>query len=179
MTQDEQTIPSGDGAVADDAGRVSDPEALRAEIDEATRKAEEYLDLLKRTRADFTNYRRRVDEEKAQWAKDASLDVLLKLLPIVDDFERALASADPKGLESGWGKGVALIERNLRTLLANEGMERIDAEGAEFNPWEHDAVTYQPTTEADEGTVVQVIRPGYRRGDRVVRPAQVIVARRP
>ena len=179
MTQNDQPVPSGDGAVAEDAVQSTDPDALRAEIDEATRKAEEYLDLLRRTRADFTNYRRRMDEEKAQWAKDASLDLLLKLLPIVDDFERALASADPKELESGWGKGVALIERNLRALLGNEGLERIDAEGAEFNPWEHDAVTYQPTAEAEEGTVVQVIRPGYRRGEKVVRPAQVIVARRP
>jgi molecular chaperone GrpE len=169
--------PSGNGA--EPAVANNELESMRAELDEATTKAEEYLDLLRRTRADFTNYRRRMEEERAQQIKSANLDLILKLLPILDDFERALASADPKELESGWAKGVQIIERNLRSLLASEDVHRIEAQGAQFDPREHEAVTHQPTTEAEEGTVVHVVRPGYRKGDRVVRPAQVVVARRP
>ncbi len=154
-------------------------DTLRGELDEAARRAEEYLDLLKRTRADFANYRRRVDEEQAQRARDANQGLIVKLLPILDDFERALASASPEERELSWAQGVQLIERNLRGVLASEGVERIQAEGAEFDPWEHEAVSRVPTSDVPEGRVLQVVRPGYRRGERVIRPAQVIVAARP
>ncbi len=160
------------------ASEESDLERLRADLDEARTKAEEYLRLAQRSQADFVNFRRRIDEERSQQAREAARAVVLQLLPILDDFERALASADPADLESSWGKGVALIERNLRGVLAAEGVERIEAQGTEFNPWEHEAVGYQPAVDADEGTVLHVVRPGYRQGDRVIRPAQVIVARR-
>jgi molecular chaperone GrpE len=167
--------PSGNGATPDVANEL---ESLRAELDDATTKAEEYLDLLRRTRADFANYRRRVDEERAQQIRNANVEFILKLLPILDDFERALASANPKELETGWAKGVQIIERNLRSLLASEDVHRIEVQGAQFDPREHEAVTYQPTTDAEEGTILHMVRPGYRKGDRVIRPAQVVVARR-
>ncbi len=167
------------GASSVDAATTDESESVRAELDEATRKAEEYLDLLKRTRADFTNYRRRVEEEQAQRARDANLGLIMKLLPVLDDFERALGSASPEDLRSSWGQGVQLIERSLRSLLTGEDVQKIEAEGAEFNPWEHEAIGSVPTQEVEEGHVVQVVRPGYRRGDRVIRPAQVIVAQRP
>jgi molecular chaperone GrpE len=163
-----QTQPAGDPA-----------DTLRAELDDAIRQAEEYLRLAQRTQADFVNYRRRVEEERQQHARDATLGLILKLLPILDDFERARAGATPAELESPWGKGVELVERNLRALLAAEGVERLEAEGAEFSPWEHEAVSYVPTPpDARPGQVVEVVRPGYRKGDRVIRPAQVVVAGR-
>lgn len=158
---------------------VDDLDTLRNELAEITSKADEYLRLAQRTQADFVNYRRRIEEERAQQARDANLTYLLKLLPILDDFERALANAEQGELESNWGKGIQLVERNLRALLAADDVERIAAEGAEFDPREHEALGRQPSADVAEGHVLHVIRPGYRKGDRILRPAQVIVAERP
>src|SRR5437899_4325692 len=119
---------------------ADDLERLRAELAELEQKADEYLRLAQRTQADFINYRRRVEEERALQARDANVAYLQKLLPVLDDFERAMANAAPADLESSWGQGIQLVERNLRGLLATEGLERIAAEGAEFDPREHEAV---------------------------------------
>jgi molecular chaperone GrpE len=154
-----------------------DPESLKVALAQARGEAQQYLDHLRRERADFTNFRRRVEEDRVKQADAGTLSLLLRLLPIMDDFERALGSAQPQELAGGWGQGVQLIERNFRSLLAAEGVERIEAQGAAFNPWEHEAVSYQPTAEGEDGTVMHVIRPGYRKGDRVIRPAQVVVGR--
>ena len=155
---------------------ADDLERLRAELAEIEQKADEYLRLAQRTQADFINYRRRVDEERAQQARDATVSFLQRLLPILDDFERALANATPADLESSWGRGVQLVERNLRGLLAAEDVQRIPAEGAEFAPREHEAVGSQPSPDVPEGHVLHVVRQGYKKGERVIRPAQVIVA---
>ena len=151
-------------------------EALQAELAEMREKADEYLKLAQRTQADFVNYRRRVEDERAQQAREATLGLIQRLLPILDDFERALAAASPQDLESGWGQGVGLVERNLSGLLSAEGVDRIEALGAEFDPRLHEAVGQAPSADVAEGHVLQVVRTGYRKGDRVVRPAQVIVA---
>ncbi len=156
-----------------------DLETLRGELAEIEQKADEYLRLAQRTQADFINYRRRMDEERAQQARDAGLRMLQKLFPILDDFERALRNGSPAEFESSWGQGVQLVERNLRSLLAGEEVERIDAEGAEFDPRQHEALGSAPTADVTEGHAMQVVRQGYRKGERVLRPAQVIVAKRP
>src|SRR4051812_6209317 len=156
----------GDGAPPDDL------ETLRAELAEIEQKADEYLRLAQRTQADFINYRRRVEEERAQQARDANITFLMRLLPILDDFERALANADQAQLESNWGQGIQLVERNLRGLLAADEVERIAADGAEFDPREHEAMASLPSAEVPEGHVLHVVRHGYRKGDRVLRPAQ-------
>jgi molecular chaperone GrpE len=158
---------------------ADDLETLRAELAEIEQKADEYLRLAQRTQADFINYRRRMDDERAQQARDAGLAVLQKLLPILDDFERALRNASPAEVDSSWGQGVQLVERNLRSLLAGEGVERIEADGAEFDPRQHEALGSGPSADVAEGHVMQIVRQGYRKGDRVLRPAQVIIARRP
>jgi molecular chaperone GrpE len=158
---------------------TDDLETLRAELAEITQKADEYLRLAQRTQADFINYRRRVEDERAQQARDANVTYLLRILPILDDFERALANAEPAQLESNWGKGVQLVERNLRSLLAADEVERIAPEGAEFDPREHEALGSQPSADVPEGHVLHVIRPGYRKGEKVLRPAQVVIAARP
>jgi molecular chaperone GrpE len=169
----------------DQAAQTAQPESaddldkVRAELAEIEQKADEYLRLAQRTQADFINYRRRVDEERSQQARDANVAFIQRLLPILDDFERAFANASPEDLESSWSKGVQLVERNLRGLLAAEDVQRIPAEGAEFDPREHEAVGSQPSADVPEGHVLHVVRQGYRKGDRVIRPAQVIVASRP
>jgi molecular chaperone GrpE len=165
-----------DGAVEPQA--ADELETVRSELAEIEQKADEYLRLAQRTQADFINYRRRVEEERAQQARDANVAFLQKLFPILDDFERALANASPAEQQSNWGQGIQLVERNLRGLLAADGVERIDARGAEFDPRLHEAVGSQPTSEVPEGHVLHVARQGYRKGERVLRPAQVIVASR-
>src|SRR5262245_5125508 len=91
---------------------VDDLETLRGDLAEITQNADEYLRLAQRTQADFINYRRRVDEERAQLAREANLIYIQRLLPILDDFERALANAAGGELESSWGRGISLVERN-------------------------------------------------------------------
>jgi molecular chaperone GrpE len=172
----DQAEPPVDGAQHESA---DDLETLRAELAEIEQKADEYLRLAQRTQADFINYRRRVDEERAVLAREANLAYIQRLLPVLDDFERALANAAPDQLESSWGKGIELVERNLRSLLAADDVQRIAAEGAEFDPREHEGVGRQPSTSVPEGHVLHVTRQGYRKGDRVIRPAQVIIAARP
>ncbi len=157
----------------DDDAQLSD--TLRAELEDAIRQAEEYLRLAQRTQADFVNYRRRTEEERARQAREANLALVVRLLPVLDDFERARASATPADLESAWGKGIELVERNLRGVLASEGVERIDVKGP-FDPHDHEAISYLPMPNAAEGQIIEVVRPGYRKGDRVIRPAQVVVA---
>jgi molecular chaperone GrpE len=182
QSDDPQTPNSGQPAEPVDGVQseaADDLETLRGELAEIEQKADEYLRLAQRTQADFINYRRRVEEERAQQARDANVAYLRRLLPVLDDFERALANAAPEDLESNWGKGILLVERNLRGLLAADEVQRIMAEGAEFDPREHEAVGSQPSADVPEGHVLHVTRPGYRKGDRVIRPAQVIVASRP
>jgi molecular chaperone GrpE len=154
-------------------------ETLRAELAEIEQKADEYLRLAQRTQADFINYRRRVEDERAQQTREANVAYIQRLLPVLDDFERALANAGAEELESNWGKGIELVERNLRGLLAADDVQRIAAEGAEFDPREHEGVGRQPSADVPEGHVLHVVRQGYRKGDRVLRPAQVIIADRP
>ena len=172
----DQTTPPANAAQTETA---DDLEKLRSELAEIEQKADEYLRLAQRTQADFINYRRRMDDERAQQARDANVSFIKRLLPILDDFERAFANATPEDLDSSWAKGVELVERNLRGLLAAEDVQRIPAEGAEFDPREHEALGRQPSPDIPEGHVLQVVRQGYRKGDRVIRPAQVIVASPP
>ena len=173
----EQPTPSGDGAQP--TADTDDLETLRSELAEIEQKADEYLKLAQRTQADFVNYRRRIEEERVQQAAFANVDFIKRLLPVLDDFERAMANASAQELDSNWGKGLQLVERNLRGLVASDGVERIAAEGAEFDPREHEAVGQAPSADVAEGHVLHVVRPGYRKGDRVIRPAQVIVAAPP
>src|SRR5436853_3539382 len=94
-----------------------DLDKLRGELAEIEQKADEYLRLAQRTQADFINYRRRMEDERAQHKSDANVAYLQRLLPILDDFERALSNAAPEDLDSVWGKGIVLVDRNLRGLL--------------------------------------------------------------
>jgi len=150
---------------------------VRQALDEANRQSEEYLDLLRRTRADFQNYRRRTDEQRAEQALSARGDMVLKILPVLDDFQRAAQSPPVEPGAREWAQGVLLIERKLRAVLESEGVQKIEAEGREFNPWEMEAISYQASPELEEGKVLAVAREGYKLGDKVIRPAQVVVAR--
>jgi molecular chaperone GrpE len=150
--------------------------AARADAAEQQGKADSYLDLAQRTQADFVNYKRRAERERAEEAQVARGDLLTQLLPALDDLERALGHVPDELRDNAWAEGMPLVARQLRLALARAGVERIGAEGDAFDPRQHEAVAYQPHPGYDEGQVAHVARPGYRIGDRIIRPAQVVVA---
>ena len=141
-------------------------------------KADEYLRMAQRAQADLINYRRRVDQERDELRGATRVEALQGLLPVLDDFERATAAIpeDARGL--AWVQGILLIERNLRAVVERAGFERIDVQGQSFSPYEHEAVMTDESGQHPDDTVVSVFRPGYKVGGRIIRPAQVVVARR-
>jgi molecular chaperone GrpE len=161
-------------ALADAETRVKDAEA---HAEEEHNRAEGYVALLKRERADFTNYRRRVAQERAEQAQAAAADLIRQLLPVLDALERALRAVPTELAGNQWVAGIRLIERALRGTLEGAGLERISAEGQPFDPHVHEALVQEDAPERPAGEVVRELRPGYRLGDRVLRPAQVSVAR--
>jgi molecular chaperone GrpE len=143
--------------------------ALTAERDEA-------LDRWKRTAADFDNFRKRVTREREELVTLANERLVKELLPILDDLERALVAASEHE-EARLEEGVRLVHRALGSLLERNGVKEIDTVGA-FDPHVHEALLAQPS-EAEEGSVIDVVQKGYTLGDRVVRPARVVVAAAP
>ncbi|MDE3024795.1 MAG: nucleotide exchange factor GrpE [Acidobacteriota bacterium] len=131
-------------------------------------------DRLLRLAADFENYKKRVERERAATVALANERLLKELLPILDDLERALAAAEQHE-EAQLEQGVRLTHRSLASLLERQGVKEIAADG-KFDPHVHEALLAQPSEEAEQGDVIDVIQKGYTLGDRVVRPARVIVA---
>jgi molecular chaperone GrpE len=154
-------------------------EELKGRLAAAESETSESRASWQRSAADFANYRRRTEQEREQTLGLANEMLLLKLLSVVDDFDRALA-ATPKELEHlGWVEGLWLVERKLRNLLESEGVTPIEAVGKPFDPREHEAVLHEETTSAPDGTVISELQRGYRVRDRVLRPALVSVAKNP
>jgi len=154
-------------------------EEVQQELRAAQQKAEEYLDLLRRTQADFVNYRRRMGQEQAETRTTAQIALLQQLLPVLDDFERAV-EATPADLEQHpWVQGLLLVARRLTSQLDQLGVRQIGAAGEQFDPRVHDALTLEERADVPEGAIIQVVRSGYALGDRIIRPAQVVVAGAP
>lgn len=147
-------------------------DSLRAQLQEEREKAQSYYASWQRTAADFQNYKRRVEEERSEMARLANATLVINLLPIMDDLERALSTVDPRLAGLTWVDGIRLIHRKFQAALEAAGVHEIHAEGLMFDPSEHEAVAEAP---GDEGKVVAVVQKGYRLGDRVIRPAMVVV----
>lgn len=149
-------------------------EGLKAELREAKRVADERLDQAKRYKADLENYRRRAIREQTEVVERASQRLVERLLPVLDDFERAIDAA--RGAEGAEGlvKGVELVFGSLRDALREEGVERVGEAGEPFDPRDHEAVSSQPG-DVEDPVVAQVVRPGYKLKDRTIRPAMVHV----
>ena len=146
--------------------------------EEVLRERDEYLESLQRLQAEFANFRKRVLRDSEQQTKKASSEVIEELLPVLDNFERAMQAAaqhDEKLLTDG----VELVYNQLRDILARRGLCEIEAEGEAFDPTQHEAVLCQPSGKHEEGTVMQVLEKGYQLEDKVVRPAKVIVSTTP
>src|SRR5437588_80546 len=143
------------------------------ELDAVTRERDDYLDRLQRLKAEFDNYRKRAARDQESFAARAAESLVKELLPVVDDLERALEAAEQHE-EAKLEEGVRLVQRALRDALARQGLEEIETNG-KFDPHVHEALLSQPS-EAEEGSVIEVVQKGYRLGDRVLRPARVVVA---
>ena len=146
------------------------------ELEQAVRERDEYLDALQRLKAEFENYRKRVARDQADLHARASERLVKQLLPVLDDLERALVAA-AEHEEAVLEDGVRLVHRSFAEALAKEGLVEVETDGA-FDPHTQEALLAQPS-DAAEGTVVQVLQKGYKLGDRVLRPARVVVSAGP
>jgi molecular chaperone GrpE len=147
-----------------------------SEVADLQRQRDDYYDRLLRKTAEFDNYRKRIDRERAQQSEAAAADLLEELLPLVDDLERALkvdSGADGAAIR----RGVELILKQLVETLRKRGVKPIDSLGADFDPHFHMAVAYDPADGRREGEVIEEFRRGYMLGDRLLRPAMVKVAK--
>lgn len=175
--QEEKVNPEQDLQPPEAASATSEGARLKAEVDEALREKEQFRSLLQRVQADFINYKRRMEEEREEIQKQANAALILKLLPILDDLKRALEHVPGPEDHGQWMDGIRLIERNLSSLLESFGTTKIEAAGKQFNPWEHEAILFDENSDQEEGTVLQVIREGYKLHGKVLRAAQVSVSK--
>jgi molecular chaperone GrpE len=164
LTETQVEEPEPETAPASD----DDPLAVTAA------ERDEYLALAQRVQADFDNYRKRAVRDQERLVAHAHERLVRELLPVLDDLERALEAAEQHE-EAKLVEGVTLVERALRAALAKEGLAEIDTGGA-FDPHVHEALLTQQSDTAEPGSVLGVVQRGYRLGDKVVRPARVIVA---
>lgn len=165
------------GPVPDDADQVA--EDLDALLADTQRERDEYLDLAKRTKADFENYRKRMAAEVQASAARGKGELLREVVPVLDDLERAIQAAglDPEGdSEDGLAHGVLLVFRSLRDSLGRNGVEAVDPTGERFDPTAHEALSTAAAEGVEPGVVVEVLQKGYRLGDHLIRPARVVVS---
>lgn len=149
------------------------------ELKDRAGKADEYRERLLREAADFENFRKRAARERQDAVTYANESLLKKLVPILDTFELALAAAASDGAAPSLRAGVLMVYNQFKAALADAGLEEIDARGKAFDPNLHEAVSQQESAEVPEGEVTQQIRKGYKFRNRLVRPAGVIVAKKP
>ena len=152
-------------------------ESLQKEVEELRAKADEYLDGWQRARADFTNYKKRVERDQEQVYQAASARVLKRFLEVLDDLDRALKNRPQEGEGAAWAEGIELVSRKFHGILEAEGVQQMDAQGQYFDPNLHEAITQEESEEYESGQVIEVVKSGYLAGDKVLRPALVRVAK--
>ena len=138
-----------------------------------------WKDAFKRAQADLVNYRKRTDEERQTLVKYGNERLLVKILPILDEFSMALNHNQPDETESAWFNGIRLIHRKLQGIIESEGVTSIDTKGKAFDPLEHEAIAQQESDAYEENHVIDIIREGYKLHGRVLRPTQVVVSKKP
>ena len=164
---------TGEGMPEAEAQTSVEVEALSRQLEEAQTKLAESLDSWQRSLADFQNYKKRVERDNEMVKASMKGDLIKKVLPVLDDLERALQN---RPAEDAWANGIELIARKFQNLLDVEGVKRIDAKGTAFDPAFHEAISHEPSNEVEGGHVIEVVQNGYMIGERVIRPALVRVA---
>lgn len=179
-----EVVEEGGATTAEDASnsasaseQVVDTSALAEELQQAQDKAREYFEGWQRERADFANYKRRIDRDQQMISANMKGDIMKRYLPVLDDLERALKARPTEDATATWAEGIELIYRKLQSILEAEGLQRIPAEKQQFNPTFHEAITHEDNPDHESGQIIEVVQQGYTLGDRVLRPALVRVAR--
>lgn len=156
---------------------TEDSPDLEERLEEAERERDQFRTLALRYKADLENYKKRAASELDETRERANAQLLLKLIGVSDDFNRALDYIPEGASDDGWLEGLRLTQRSIENVMQAEGLSRIEAAiGQPFDVYEHEAVFFEPTDEVDEGTVVRIVRNGYKLRNRVLRAAQVSVA---
>jgi len=148
-------------------------QALQRQLEEAQAKAAENLDGWQRSQAEFINFKNRIQRDREMDYASMKGDIIKKVLPVLDDMERALANR-PDG--DSWANGMELIARKFQNILDAEGVKRIEAAGQPFDPNFHEAISSEPNDDVESGHVIEAVQNGYMLGERVIRPAMVRVA---
>lgn len=179
---DEEVSPAEDTKVGVDTEGEQETEAaedvsLEDQLTQAKTEAAEYLDGWQRARAEFANYKKRVERETEEARQRIVSEILLQYLSIMDDLERALENAPENHDIQEWVSGIELIHQKFEMLLEAEGVESIEAEGERFDPNLHEAISYEDTEDHEGGSIIDVTQRGYKIGDRIIRPAMVRVAK--
>ncbi|OGO20211.1 MAG: nucleotide exchange factor GrpE [Chloroflexi bacterium RBG_16_48_8] len=188
MDLEPEGIPSEENAVEDEVLDITDSilpqliseeelDQLQEELEEARKLADENLDGWQRARAEFANYKKRIEREREEERARITGDIVIQYLGVIDDLERALKERPEDHEMASWAEGIDLIYRKMRSILETEGVEVIPAEGEIFDPNYHEAISQEESDDHHEGEILDVIRQGYKIGDRVLRPALVRVAK--
>jgi molecular chaperone GrpE len=187
--QKEDTVSSAEGNHPGGAGRgkpaqtASGPETsfdeagkLEELLKEKTGEAEAYYDKLQRLQADFENYKKRVGRERAEYIKQANEDLIVELLQVLDDLERAVALVGENSTGEQLTEGIRLIESKFKDILGKTGLQEIEALGKEFDPNYHEAVMTTPAEGDEDNRIIEELQKGYLLSEKVIRPTKVVVA---
>ena len=154
--------------------------SLKTSLEQAQQEVAENLDTAQRAQAEMVNFRRRTDEDRIANAKYANSRLIANILPVLEELDLAISHTESSSeINDSFLEGIKLIQRKLTGVLESEGVVAIEAVGLMFNPMEHEAVGTEESSEVEPGYITQILRPGFRLHDRVIRPAQVMVATAP
>lgn len=185
--RDQDLHPDSQGEVVESTAEVIEEETpeqaaldeiimLQNELAETQTKANEYLDGWQRSRAEFMNYKKRVEREQNETYQRAAGNIIKRYLDVLDDLDMAIRNRPAQGDDKVWANGIELIYRKLLNILENEGVTRMKVDGEPFDPNYHEAISMEPSDTVPSGHVTEVLKQGYLIGDRVLRPALVRVA---
>ena len=166
-----------DNATSEVLAEVLVEPSLEEQLAQAQQKADSYLKSWQREAADFRNYKRRVDQERDDFVKYSNLELVRRLVPLVDDFERAFETLPLELAQLTWCEGILLIYRKMQAILEQAGLTEIEAMEQTFDPLVHEAVLHEEAEGGESGKVAAVLQKGYRFRDRILRPAMVKVAK--
>lgn len=175
MPKDSEELNNGEPepeVTEPEAAEIESTESLEQALAEEKKKAEEYLANWQRAQADFINYKRRTEQERQEFNNFANANLILGLLPVIDDLERALDAVPLKYKKHDWVEGVRLVERKFKTILEGQGVKPIKAMGEAFDPIFHEALRQG---KGEEGTIIEEFQKGYMLHDKLLRPARVVV----
>jgi molecular chaperone GrpE len=169
-------VPASSHAKAEE-DKANMEDSLAVELEKTRMESKEYFEGWQRERADFANFKKRIERDQAQMAQSMSGNIIKKYLVVLDDLDRALKNRPTDQEGAKWAEGIDLIYRKLQTILENENVKRIPVETELFDPNIHEAISHEDSPDHKSGQVIEVLQHGYMIGDRVLRPALVRVAK--